>query len=327
MTVPRIGITFGDPGGIGPEVVLKAFAPKADLPQASFILFGSKRLLEETGRALNLKLDIPCLKSFKNSDLPPCSLYEIPYPLGPVKMGKASRENGEASFSYFQAAFEEARKGRIHALVTSPISKHSWNLAGIRWAGHTEYISRFFPKAIMAFWSEKLKVALFTHHLSLKESLKRVKKNSLVDFFLELYRSTEKFFPDTYRIFVAGLNPHAGEEGLLGSEETEIIIPAVRIAQKSGVPISGPYPPDGIFRKVLNRPDILAVSLYHDQGLIPFKLLDFERGVNVTLGLPFVRTSPDHGTAFDIAGQGKANPQSMMEAIKLACSFLSFRKL
>jgi 4-hydroxythreonine-4-phosphate dehydrogenase len=170
----------------------------------------------------------------------------------------------------------------------------------------------------MSFWSEELKVALFSHHLRLKHALEKIKKKNLQDFFISLHTTLEKIKPGTYRFLAAGLNPHAGEESLLGPEEKEEIIPAIAYAQKKGVRIDGPYPPDTVFRMALNHPEKIVIALYHDQGLIPFKLESFESGVNATLGLPFIRTSPDHGTAFDIAGQGKANPKSMIEAIKLA---------
>jgi 4-hydroxythreonine-4-phosphate dehydrogenase len=177
----------------------------------------------------------------------------------------------------------------------------------------------------MAFWSEKLKVALFTHHLPLKSALRRVKKKQLQEFFAFIHRIFERGMPGKYDFLVAGLNPHAGEAGLLGREEEEEIIPAIRSSQKKGLRISGPFPPDVVFRKALGQADKIVISLYHDQGLIAFKLVAFDTGVNVTLGMPYIRTSPDHGTAFDIAGKGIANPQSMIESIKLAYGLSQFR--
>jgi len=173
----------------------------------------------------------------------------------------------------------------------------------------------------MAFWSEKIKVALFSHHISLKKALQKIKKEELLDFFLRLTKNLEKICPKRFHFLVAGLNPHAGEGGLIGAEENEIIIPAIKEAQKRGLRISGPIAPDVVFRKALAKPKEIVIALYHDQGLIPFKITAFEKGVNLTLGIPFIRTSPDHGTAFDIAGKGIASPQSMIEAIKLAYEF------
>jgi len=203
-------------------------------------------------------------------------------------------------------------------MVTAPISKYSWNLAGIKYSGHTEYLSLIYPQAIMSFWSDRLNVALFTHHIPLKRALKRIKKDALLEFFIRLNSNIEKLCAGKHSLLVSGLNPHAGEEGLLGREELEEIIPAIEEAKKEGLPISGPFPPDIVCRTALNHPDKIVIALYHDQGLIAFKLVSFERGVNVTLGLPFIRTSPDHGTAFDIVGKGIASSQSMAEAIKIA---------
>jgi 4-hydroxythreonine-4-phosphate dehydrogenase len=317
MNLPKIGITLGDPGGIGPEIILKSFSSKNFLPQAHYILFGSSRIIEEEKRALGIELDIPPLR-IEKPDVPSLSFIEIENPVKTIKKGTSSKEAGLASFLFFKEAIEEAKKGKIHALVTAPISKSSWNLAGFEWTGHTDFLSQLFPQAIMAFWSEKIKVALFTHHIPLKAAIEKVKKEDLLDFFLLLHQHIEKIQPEKYQFLVAGLNPHAGEDNLMGSEEQDQIAPAIERAQRKGMRISGPFPPDVIFRYCLNRPEKIVIALYHDQGLIPFKLESFEKGVNVTLGLPFIRTSPDHGTAFDIAGKGTANPQSMVEAIKLA---------
>jgi 4-hydroxythreonine-4-phosphate dehydrogenase len=208
----------------------------------------------------------------------------------------------------------------LEAVVTAPISKLSWNLAGIPYAGHTEYLEHLFPTAIMSFFSSRLNLALYSHHVPLKEALQRIRKESLTEFFLHLHQQIRSLSQD-FSFLVAGLNPHAGESGVLGREEEEEIGPAIAEARSQGMPISGPYPPDTICREALDRPDRIVISLYHDQGLIGFKLMAFEEGVNVTLGLPFIRTSPDHGTAFDIAGLSQANPESMLQAIDFAYRF------
>jgi 4-hydroxythreonine-4-phosphate dehydrogenase len=170
----------------------------------------------------------------------------------------------------------------------------------------------------MAFWSKKLKVALLSHHLSLQNALNKVNKEGLLDFFLSLDRSVRGVRQGDFTFLVAGLNPHAGEDGLLGREETKEIAPAIKKARRRGIKISGPYPPDVVFRNAFGKTDTIVIALYHDQGLVPFKLVAFDSGVNVSLGLPFIRTSPDHGTAFDIAGKDRANPRSLVEAIRLA---------
>jgi 4-hydroxythreonine-4-phosphate dehydrogenase len=320
MTLPKIGITLGDPGGIGPEVILKAFSSLDSLPKANYILFGSSLIIQQEKQALELDLNIQPFERAKEADSPCFSLFEIETPLKTVKKGAAYKENGISSFSFLKEAAEEAKKGTIQALVTGPISKHSWRLAGLKWKGHTDFLSQIYPQAIMTFWSDRMKTALFSHHLPLKEALKRVKRESLKDFFLRLHHCLEKIQPETFRFLAAGLNPHAGENGLLGSEEEKEIVPAIKEARKQGMRISGPFPPDVVFRSALNRAETVVIALYHDQGLIPFKLEAFEKGVNVTLGLPFIRTSPAHGTAFDIAGKGIASPQSIVEAIRLAYS-------
>lgn len=318
MSPPKIGITLGDPGGIGPEVTLKALSLKDSLPKAQYIIFGSSFILEEEQKRLGIKLEVRSLQRDIASSLPSFSLKEIDNPLKTIKKGAPSRKNGRASFLFFAEAVKEAQKKAIRALVTSPISKRSWALAGISWSGHTDYLHHFYPQAIMAFWSERLKVALFTHHLPLREAIEKIKKDSLFDFFMRLDNNLKKSLPKKFQFLVSGLNPHAGEEELLGSEEAKEVSPAVEKARKQGMDISGPFPPDTVFLQALGDPQKIVIALYHDQGLIPFKLESFKDGVNLTLGLPFVRTSPDHGTAFDIAGKGEANPQSMIKAIELA---------
>ncbi len=320
MTPPRIGITLGDPGGIGPEIVVKAFSGRYPLPRANYVFFGSGRLIQEEEKSLGLSIRLrpwhPQLESAEGS----FSLREVEVSSEDYVKGAPAQANGIASFRFFEVAVTEARKGNLHAIVTAPISKKSWDLAGVRWRGHTDYLNHFYPEAIMAFWSQKLKVALFSHHLSLKEAIKKVRRKNLLRFFLILHQSLEKIRPAGLELVVAGLNPHAGEEGLLGREEVNEIIPAIQEAQKLGLPISGPLPPDVVFRKVLGQEDKIVVALYHDQGLIPFKLTALHTGVNLSLGLPFVRTSPDHGTAFDIAGKKAASPRSFVEAIHLAAA-------
>jgi 4-hydroxythreonine-4-phosphate dehydrogenase len=320
MTLPRIGITLGDPGGIGPEITLKALALENSLPEAHYIIYGSALVLEEEIKRGGFNIKIPVLEGNRFCPVPSVTLQEIPTPTDGIQTGQYSKASGQASFRFFEKAVQQAQDGLIQALVTAPISKKSWEMAGIQWSGHTDYLSHTYPQAVMSFWSDKLKVVLYTHHIPLKESLQRINKKDLLDFFIHLDQNIQNLQPQRFRFLVAGLNPHAGEGGLIGSEEKEEILPAVEQAQRQGVKINGPFPPDTVFRQALLQPDKIVIALYHDQGLIPFKLESFEDGVNLTLGLPFVRTSPDHGTAFDIAGQNKANPQSLIKSIELAYS-------
>ena len=321
MTLRRIGITLGDPGGVGPEIVLKALAGDYQLPKADYVLFGSSLVLREEERALGLHFDFDSLKAKETAPSGTLTFHEIPSSSRTAGRGAPSAKNGLESFRYFKAAVAEAKEGNLQAIVTAPISKSSWAMAGIPWKGHTDYLSQFYRGVIMAFWSEKLKVALLSHHVSLKNALKKVRRESLLGFFLSLHRSVNCVLPGGSEFLVAGINPHAGEDDLLGRDETEEIAPAVKEARRQGIRISGPFPPDVVFRSALGQPDKIVIALYHDQGLIPFKLVAFESGVNVSLGLPFIRTSPDHGTAFDIAGKNRANPCSLVEAIKLAAAF------
>jgi 4-hydroxythreonine-4-phosphate dehydrogenase len=318
MTLPRIGITLGDPGGIGPEIVLKAFSGKFDLPEARYILFGSARFLEREKKAMRPALPPRGGRAGERRGRRMLEIREVPATPGAGRRGAATPAGGRTSFRYFETAVAEARRGELEAVVTAPISKASWALAGVRWKGHTEYLSRFYPGAIMAFWSAPLKVALLSHHVSLRKALRRVKREALRDFFVALDRGLRGARPRGFEFVVSGLNPHAGEEGLLGREEIDEIGPAIKDAERLGVRLAGPYPPDVVFRGAVGRENVIVIALYHDQGLIPFKLLAFDTGVNVTLGLPFVRTSPDHGTAFDIAGRNRADPRSLVEAIRLA---------
>ena len=321
MTSPVLGVALGDPGGIGPEVILRAFSGSSCLPEAQYVIFGSSLVLEKEGKALGIRLDPKPWDPEIKPETSGLFIREVECSLQPDIPRGPSAENGKASFLFFEEAVREARQSNIQGIVTAPISKKSWQLAGLPWRGHTEYLSERYPRAVMTFWSDELTVFLLSHHLPLKEALKKVKRKILLRFFLEQHQILEKTRPGEYEFLVAGLNPHAGEDGLLGDEEENEIIPAIREAREAGVRISGPISPDTIFLKVLGHPEKIVIALYHDQGLIGFKLKSFDLGVNVTLGMPFVRTSPDHGTAFDISGRGVAEPKSMVAAIRLAHRF------
>ncbi|HOP60383.1 MAG TPA: 4-hydroxythreonine-4-phosphate dehydrogenase PdxA [Candidatus Saccharicenans sp.] len=314
MTSCKIGLTLGDPGGIGPELILRLFSKPEELPPAEFIIFGQQSLLDFWVEKLNLKPRRPDWLAAGQV----VSLRETGQLLETVMIGEPAAEQGLVSFSFFEAAVDSARRGEIQALVTAPISKIAWVKAGLPFRGHTEYLEKLYPEAIMSFWSDRLRVALFTHHLPLREALDKVKKDNLIGFFHNLDRALKEKETGIKEMLVCGLNPHAGEDGSIGLEEQLEIIPALDQLRKDGLEVKGPFPPDTIFRQGLDHPDRLMVSLYHDQGLIAFKLVAFDRGVNLTLGLPFVRTSPDHGTAFELAGRGLASPASFQQAIWLA---------
>jgi len=320
MTVPTIGVTSGDPGGIGPEILVKTLFRAGDLPAAEYVVFADPGVIAAEERRLGLRLAAHPW-SPDSQGRPGVFLSPVPAPPGATAKGAVSAVNGEASFRAFEAAVASARAGRIGAVVTAPVSKAAWLLAGHPFRGHTEYLDGLYPGAIMAFWSKPLKVALFSHHRPLREAVEAVRAGALFDFLRTLGRRLEKLPGGPFRLLLAGLNPHAGEDGHLGGEEEAEIRPAVERAASEGIPVSGPFPPDTVFLKALGKDDAVVVALYHDQGLIAFKLTAFASGVNVTLGLPFVRTSPDHGTAFDIAGKGVADARSMEEAVRLAAAF------
>ena len=334
MNRRRIGITLGDPGGIGPEIVVRALsettrlsattgsaettrlaAPSAttrsslttESTGAEFVIFGDSNVFRSEADRLGIIPD------------PGAYIFRESGPESPSgRRGVPDKDNGAASFRWFADAVAAARAKEIGAIVTAPISKKSWELAGLPWRGHTEYLASLYPSAIMTFWSDPLTIALFSHHLPLREALADVTKANLLRFFRTLRDGLDAVSPGPHEFLVAGLNPHAGEDGLLGREEREEIEPAICEARESGIPVAGPFPPDIVFRSALGRPEKVVVALYHDQGLIPFKLVAFETVVNATLGMPFLRTSPDHGTAFDIVGKSPADPRSMIAALRLA---------
>jgi len=320
MTVPRIGVTLGDPGGIGPEVVLKTLSGPSALPPAAYVLFADARIVEAAVKRFGLRFEAREGQP-GSPPSPGVFLIDVPAAAGETVPGRVTAEGGEASFGFFEAAVAEARGGRLDAVATAPISKAAWALAGRPFRGHTDYLAQFYPGAIMSFWSDRLKVALLSHHLSLREAVEAVRKDILVDFFRALHRALGRIPGGPFELLVAGLNPHAGEDGGLGREEEDEIRPAVETLRREGVPVQGPFPADTVFLKALGKKETVVVALYHDQGLIAFKLVAFASGVNATLGLPFVRTSPDHGTAFDIAGKGVADPRSMEAAVRLAAAF------
>jgi len=311
MRVPRIGITVGDPGGIGPEIILKSLPFILDEFKARIFLLGPKPVFSAWSERLGI-----AFPSFSH-----LNIIDATGDMSLVRIGCDAEENGRISFAAFREAASQAADGNLDAVVTAPVSKLSWHKAGVEWAGHTEYFQSIYPGAIMSFWSEDLRVALLSHHVPLREALDLVTKETMVPFFRRLHRALQAYGMGEFTYLVSGLNPHAGESGLLGKEEEREIRPALEMLREEGLSVKGPYPPDIVFRMARGLKNHMVVALYHDQGLIAFKLDAFETGVNATLGLPFVRTSPDHGTAFDIAGKNMADPSSLISAVRLAFRF------
>jgi len=329
---PRIAITMGDPAGIGPEIIIKMFKKEDLYKYADVFVIGDLFPLLSAQRRISNKIAVkPINKSAGISrGRNTINLLDMrALKLKDFIIGKESARAGGASYIYLLEAIELAMSKKIDAIVTAPINKHALHLAGIREPGHTEILAKRSKTKdyAMMLMAEKLKVILVTIHTSIKSVPQLLTTGKILDKIKLAYRSLiTDFGIKAPRIAVLGLNPHAGETGAFGDEEITKILPAIKKAQALGINAQGPYPPDTIFHKIINGSHNAAVCMYHDQGLIPLKLIGFDTGVNFTMGLPFVRTSPDHGTAYDIAGTGKASESSILSAFMVACEIAKNRK-
>ncbi len=295
-----LAISIGDPAGIGPEICVKACA-RFDAP---CVLVGDASLIEQTAQQF---------------DLPTPSIEPISHPA--CEAGKPNAVSGDAAFAAIKKATELVLANKARALVTAPIAKSALHEAGHLWPGHTELLAELAGgcEVRMMLANPELRVVLVTVHQPLRQALDRLSADLIEQTLVIANSSLQNFGVTRPRLAVAGVNPHAGEDGLFGDEESRIVTPAIERARDAGINASGPFPPDTIFMRARGLQEFDAViAMYHDQGLIPVKYLGVEQGVNVTLGLPFVRTSPDHGTAFDIAGQRIADPASMLAAMTMA---------
>jgi 4-hydroxythreonine-4-phosphate dehydrogenase len=283
MAKPRIAITEGDPAGIGPEIARKAAADRRVLEVCEPVLYGA-------GAGAR---------------------FEI---------GKLSAEAGKAAYETIVAAAQDARTGAVDGMATAPINKEALRLAGYPWNGHTDLLAHLTGAKFVAmmFYSDELRVVLATIHVRLADVPKLLTQSLLEQTIALAWRELALFDKVHPRLAVAGLNPHAGEHGLFGGEEATAIEPAIASCRARGINVSGPFPADTVFLRARRGEFDAVIACYHDQGLIPVKLLAFGRAVNVTLGLPIIRTSVDHGTAFDIAGKGMADAESMIAAVQLA---------
>jgi len=326
---PVIGITMGDPMGIGAEVVAKSLCDPAIARLARFVVYGQNQSLvdaaERAGlRAMWFRVAKDTQASQRAAALEPVVIDyghedSLPREHGP------SRSGGLLSKAFVEDAIADALRPvgdprRVDAVVTGPISKESWSMAGFRWPGHTELFAARCKVAhhTMLFESPRLRVALATAHVPLMDIRNLLTIGKVFDPIDLGAAHCRRLGIDRPRVAVCGLNPHAGERGLFGDEEQRVIAPAIDMARSAGIDAHGPFPGDTIFIDAAAGKWDLVVAMYHDQGLIPVKLLGFDRAVNVTVGLPIVRTSPDHGTAYGIAGRGTASPNSMKAAIELA---------
>jgi len=327
---PRIAITMGDPAGIGPEIIVKAL-PREDISQVCRpIILGDVGLLKTVSRSIGA-CSFHVMESPEDISESPGTIDVLPLSNleGSVTQGKPTRDGGKAMVDYILKAVELATSGQVSAMVTCPINKELMNQVGYGFEGHTELIAHLTHTKdyVMMLAGEKLRVALATIHCALRDVADIISKGLIVKTVTITCHALERDFAiKNPRVAVAALNPHAGESGLFGREDMEIIKPAVGEARESGLSVEGPFPADTVFYHAVNGRFDAVVAMYHDQGLIPLKLLHFSDAVNLTLGLPIVRTSVDHGTAYDIAGRGIADPSSLIAAVKMAARIAGVRR-
>jgi len=317
---------MGDPVGVGPEIILLALSSPSIYQVCRPLIFGDIRILNAaqdcTASRLRLKsVTSPEAGSYNCGSIDILNLSE----LDPQKTswGRPTIESGKAMVHYITTAIDMATKNHIAAITTCPINKQAMQVAGFRYNGHTELLAERTNTDIfvMMLAGGRLRVALVTIHIPLKSVPAKLSTEQIIQTISVTNKALcDRFGCQTPRIAVAGLNPHAGEGGLFGDEEEKVIAPAIHHARNNGFDVAGPFPPDTVFYQAIKGHYDAVVCMYHDQGLIPFKLIHFTDGVNTTLGLPIIRTSVDHGTAYDIAGTGKANPGSLIAAIEMAAS-------
>jgi 4-phospho-D-threonate 3-dehydrogenase / 4-phospho-D-erythronate 3-dehydrogenase len=327
----RIGLTIGDPAGIGPEVTLKAALEEEVLAACEPVIIGDAQYLSHWARVFGLSLGFDCVNAGAPIPLEQNTpiIYNLNNIPGSIEMGREQAECGRAAAQFIEAASQLCLSGQLDAMVTAPINKKSLYLAGYPFPGHTEFLAQLTgtDEFAMAFITPMLRVALLTTHVALADVPGHVKKNKLENLIRLVRRELTAYGVERPRIAVAALNPHGGEGTLFGLEEASEMIPAIESCREhDGIDVSGPHSGDTIFLRAARGEFDIVISCYHDQGLIPVKCLSFGEAVNVTLGLPFIRTSVDHGTAFDIAGQGRADHSSMVAAIKLAAELFNRKK-
>lgn len=322
-----LALTLGEPAGIGPDLALDLWTRRKALRVPPFVLFGDPAFL--AARAKQLRLEVKIVTAAAKDA---AAQFATALPVEPIGInvtaapGKPDRTSAACAREAIEQGVAMVMRSEAAALVTNPIAKSVMQQAGFRFPGHTEFLAELSvrsgikpPRPVMLIWSEELAVVPVTIHVPLAE-VPRLLSTELI---VETGRIVARDFARRFgiarpRIAVCGLNPHAGEQGMLGREERDVIAPAIELLRAEGVAASGPYAADSLFHREARRRYDVALGMYHDQVLAPVKTLAFERAVNVTLGLPLVRTSPDHGTAFDLAGTGKADPSSLLAALKLA---------
>ncbi|MBF0558052.1 MAG: 4-hydroxythreonine-4-phosphate dehydrogenase PdxA [Nitrospirae bacterium] len=306
----KIAITIGDPAGIGPEVVLKAIMSNDIAGLCQPVIIGDRAVIEEAVERFDFPVSPEYIEIVNVGEITDREFIK----------GRPTDTGGRAAAAYIKKAVDLALNNSVDAIVTAPISKESLRMAGFQWPGHTEMLAELTGSKdfAMVFYSDNLRLILVTRHTALRNVPSMITKDKVLKTIVLARKACDLMDIEGPRIAVAGLNPHSGEAGIFGSEEIDEIEPAVKEARQLGMPVSGPYPADALFHRAYKGEFDIIVCMYHDQGLIPFKMIAFDKGVNITVGLPIIRTSPDHGTAYDIAWKGIASPSSIIEAIKLS---------
>ena len=327
---PLLAITMGDTNGIGPEILAKALLHKEVESWCYPLVFGCATILQDELNKLNatrqiVKVDNPQAAMQNGSDR--IYLTDCGYPAPPRKPGELNAEVGRCVLNWIHQSTQWAIDNMVQGIVTGPINKEAIHLAGSPFQGHTDYIADMTGTQDyrMCLFTDTMRIVHITGHLSLRDALDHVKRDRIIKSIQIGHDALIRMGLTNPRIAVAGLNPHAGEAGRFGMEEIEEIRPAVEACQSEGIACSGPYPPDTLFGRMRDGEFDMVIAMYHDQGHIPLKLIAMDEGVNVTLGIPIVRTSVDHGTAFDIAGKGIARENSLCAAIKFAAQLSGLR--
>ncbi|MDF2677385.1 MAG: 4-hydroxythreonine-4-phosphate dehydrogenase [Bacillota bacterium] len=326
MSKPIIGIPLGDPAGIGPEIVVKALNNKEIYENCNPIVIGEKNTIEQAMKFCGITLNInvvaePKEGKYEYGTLDIIDLNNVDINL--LQIGKVQAMGGKAAFEYIKTVTNLALDKKVDAIATTPINKESFKAAEVPYIGHTEILEDLTKtyNPLTMFQVHGLRVFFLTRHVSLKKACELVTKESVYEFINRCIEALKVLGIQNPKLAVAGLNPHSGEHGLFGYEEVDEIEPAVKKAQSENIDVVGPVPADSVFHQGLNGRYDAVLSLYHDQGHIATKMVDFDRTISITNNMPFLRTSVDHGTAFDIAGTGKAGEVSMVEAIKLAALY------
>ena len=323
----RVGISIGDFNGIGPEIIMKSLKDKTITDFFTPIIFGSGKLFTYQKNIFKLNLNFNYITETSQAQNGKLNMLNLVKDNSNVELGKPSEESTKMAIDSLEAATEALMKGEIDVLVTAPINKDEMVKMGFKHAGHTGYFEeKFNKKGLMFLVTDGLKVAVSTHHIPISQVAENISKEKIKKQIKALNQTLiEDFSISKPKIAVLGLNPHSGDGGVIGNEEIEIISPAIKELSDQGILAFGPFPADSFFQPSKYQSFDAVLAMYHDQGLAPFKTLAYEEGVNYTAGLPFIRTSPDHGVAYDIAGKNIADEQSFMEAIFMAIKIFKNR--